>query len=198
MGTLLESCDDRVLFHGKRFKVDTAYDTVLLVQRLYGEDSLEAGDKVEGALRLMTRNSWKLWRLTLMEKVKLLEKITEEKIQLPKRPQIGPPKRLMDFELDGDYIYASFRQAYGMDLYKERGKLQWRKFCQLLEELPEKTKMREVMRIRAMEVPEPTRYNQKERQNILQLKSYYALPVKGRGGQRGLDMLFSALERMAG
>ena len=53
------------------------------------------------------------------------------------------------------------------------------------------------MRIRAMDVPEPTKYNQKERQNIMELKAYYALPIKGVGGQKGLDMLFSTLEEMA-
>ncbi len=198
MGTLLENCSDKILFQGRKFRVDTAFDTVLLLQRLYEEEKLEVVDKVEGALRLLTKNPWKLRSLSALEKVRLLEQITAEKIRLPKRPQIGPPKKLLDFELDGEYIYASFRQAYGMDLYQERGKLPWRRFCQLLEGLPEKTKMREVMRIRAMEVPEPTRYNRKERQNIMQLKSYYALPVKGHGGQKGLDMLFSTLERMAG
>ena len=104
----------------------------------------------------------------------------------------------MDFEADSDYIYASFKQAYGMDLIRERGKLGWRNFCELLDGLPDKTKLKEVMRIRAMEVPEPTKYNQKERQNIMELKAYYALPVKNTNSGNGLDMLFTTLERMAG
>ncbi len=198
MGTLLEDVGNIVVFHGKRYRVDTAYDTVLLLQKLYGEKRLGAADKVAAALKLLVKNHWKVRLLSKMEQVRLLERITQEKIQLPRRPQVGPARKLLDFELDGDYIYASFRQAYGMDLHQERGRLQWRSFCQLLDGLPEKTKLREVMRIRAMDIPEPTRYNQKERQNIMQLKAYYALPVKGHGGQKGLDMLFSALERMAG
>ena len=84
-----------------------------------------------------------------------------------------------------------------MELIKERGKLQWKNFCKLLDGLPDKTKLKEVMRIRAMEVPEPTKYNQKERQNIMELKAYYALPVKRTEGGNGLDVLFSTLERMA-
>ena len=104
----------------------------------------------------------------------------------------------MDFEADSDYIYASFKQAYGMDLIKERGKLEWKNFCKLLDGLPDKTKFKEVMRIRAMDVPEPTKYNQKERQNIMELKAYYALPVKGTSRGNGLDMLFATLEGMAG
>ncbi len=53
------------------------------------------------------------------------------------------------------------------------------------------------MRIRAMELPEPTRTNRKEIQNILRLKSYYALPVSGGGGKDGLNLLFETLEKGA-
>lgn len=197
MGALLDYSGDVVTYKGKRYRVDTAYDTVLLVQNLYAEDSLEAADKVLQALRMLTKCPFKVWLLTDMEKVELLEEITRQKIQLPTRPQVGPQRKLMDFEADSDYIYASFKQAYDMDLIKERGRLQWRRFCELLDGLPDNTKLKEVMRIRAMDVPEPTRYNWKERQNIMQLKAYYALPVKGCGGQKGLNRLFATLERMA-
>lgn len=197
METLLDYSCNSVEYKGKRYHVNVAFDTVLLIQKMYEEEILDASDKISQALKMLTRNRFKVWLLSDMEKAELLEKITREKIQLPKRPQVGPPRKLMDFEADGDYIYASFKQAYGMDLIRERGRLSWRRFCELLDGLPEKTKLKEVMRIRAMDIPEPTKYNQKERQNIMQLKAYYALPVKGNGGQNGLDMLFSTLERMA-
>ncbi len=197
MQTLLDYSPDTVEFIGRKYRVNTAYDTILLLQRLYREDILDAGEKIAQALRMIVKSRFKVWLLTDVEKAELLETITKEKIQLPSRPQIGPPRKLMDFEVDGEYIYASFRQAYGMDLVQERGKLSWRRFCELLDSLPEKTKLREVMRIRAMDVPDPTRYNQKERKNIMDLKAYYALPISGVGGQAGLDALFSTLESVA-
>lgn len=198
MGILLDYSKNTVIFKGKKYRVNVAFDNVLLVYKLYGEETLEPSDKIIQALKILTRNSFKVWLLSDMDKIELLDLITKEKINLPKRPQIGQPKKLIDFEADSDYIYASFKQAYGMDLIKERGKLGWENFCKLLDGLPDKTKLKEVMRIRAMDVPEPTKYNQKERQNIMELKAYYALPVKGVNGEKGLDMLFSALERMAG
>lgn len=197
MGVLLDYSGENVEYKGKTYRTNTSYDTVLLLQRLYDEENLDPGDKINQALKMITRNPFKVWLLTDMEKAELLKKITEEKINLPPRPKVGKQEKLIDFEADSEYIYASFQQAYGIDLLKERGKLQWKRFCELLDGLPEKTKLREVMRIRAMEVPEPTRYNQKERQNIMELKSYYALPVKGIGGQKGLNMLFSTLKEMA-
>lgn len=197
MGILLDYSKDVVIFKGKRYRVNTAFDTVLLVYKLYEEEILDASDKINQSLKMLTRNPFKIWLLPDEDKVGLLDQIMNERIKLPKRPQIGPPRKLMDFEADSDYIYASFKQAYGMDLVEERGKLQWKNFCKLLDGLPDKTKLKEVMRIRAMDVPEPTKYNQKERQNIMELKTYYALPVRGTKGGNGLDMLFSTLERMA-
>ena len=53
------------------------------------------------------------------------------------------------------------------------------------------------MRIRQMPVPEYNGKNSKEIQEINEMKSYYALPVEGGGGQSGLDLLFHTLEGMA-
>lgn len=193
----MQNCRERVVYKGKKYRVSTAFDTVLLLQELYAEQDLEAGDKITQALRMLVRSRFRLWLLSDMEKAELLEVITREKISLPQRPRVRKQQRLMDFDADREYIYASFKQVYHMDLYEERGRLSWKRFCELLDGLPDKTKLRQVMQIRAMDIPEPTRYNQKERQNIMELKAYYALPAKGGGGQKGLDMLFNALEGVA-
>ena len=88
-------------------------------------------------------------------------------------------------------------QEYRLDLIDMQGKLPWRKFIDLFDGLSEDTKIRRVMRIRSMDIPEYTGKNQKQIQDIMELKSYYALPVRGGGGQKGLDALFSSLEGMA-
>ena len=88
-------------------------------------------------------------------------------------------------------------EDYGIDLIEQRGKLHWKKFLALFQGLSEKTKIREVMKIRSMEIPQLNRHNRKEIQSIMELKSYYALPVQGIGGKQGLDLLFSTLEGMA-
>lgn len=196
MGVLLDYSKDVVFFKGKKYRVNTPFDIVLLVYKLYEEPLLDASDKVRQTLRMLTKDPFKVWLLSEIEKVELLDEIMKSKIELPQRPKVGSSKKLMDFESDSDYIYASFRQAYGIDLVNERGKLPWKRFCELLDGLPDKTKLKEVMKIRAMDVPEPTKYNQKERQNIIELKSYYALPIKNREEKNELDKLFVTLERM--
>lgn len=98
---------------------------------------------------------------------------------------------------DGDYIYASFMQAYKIDLIEEQGRLPWKKFLYLFNGLPADTKIKQIMRIRQMPVPEYNGKNSKEIQEINEMKSYYTLPVEGGGGQSGLDLLFHTLEGMA-
>lgn len=110
---------------------------------------------------------------------------------------MGKQQKLFDFEEDGEYIYASFMQDYGIDLVDMQGKLPWQRFIALFQGLSDNTKIKEVMRIRGMEIPEPTKTNRKEIQNLMELKTYYALGYKEDNGKEGLERLFATLEGMA-
>lgn len=55
--------------------------------------------------------------------------------------------QLMDFEQDSGRIYASFLQAYNIDLFEVE--LHWHKFLILLQNLPEWTTLSKVISIRA-------------------------------------------------
>lgn len=196
MGLLIDPWDETITFNGRRYHVSAAFDTVLAVQQLYKDELLTDMDKVTQALRMLVRERIRVWCLPDAQKAELLQEVVKQHIELPKRPPSRKQTKLVDFDLDGDYIYASFRQAYGIDLINEQGRLCWKRFIMLFQGLPENTKIREVMKIRGMDLPEPTKYNQKERQSLMELKSYYALPVAG-GGQQGLDALFASLEARA-
>lgn len=195
MGFLTDYEDGEVEFQGKRYLVDLAYDTVLNVQRMYREKLLDNEDLILESLRLFHIPEKVIEKLTWQERYDLLEKIAGEKIAIRKRPQIGRQQRLFDFEDDGEYIYASFLQAYGLDLIEQQGRLPWQNFIALFQGLPEKTKIREVMKIRGMDIPEYNGRNQKEIQQIVELKTYYALGYYEENGADGLDRLFNALER---
>lgn len=177
--------------------VNPSFDTVLKIQMLYKEKNTDY-EKVEIALSMLIKNKWNLRLYNPAEKIQLLEEIYKQCINIKKRPQIKRATLpVLDFEEDGDYIYASFMQEYGIDLIDQQGKLSWKKFMWLLNGLGSDTKIKQVMHIREMEIPQFNGKNQKQIQEIQELKSYYALPVKGGGGQGGLDLLFSTLEGMA-
>ena len=180
-----------------KVKVNPAFDTVLEIQKLYQEKEITDLEKVNQALHMLVENEKVLNLLTILEKKKLLEVITQKHISIKKRHQPkanGAP--VLDFEEDGDYIFASFMQDYQIDLIKEQGRLPWKKFMYLFNGLSEQTKIRQVMRIRSTDIPHYNGKNGKQIQEIQDLKSYYALPVKGNGGKNGLDLLFSTLDGM--
>lgn len=198
MGVLTDIPCNKVITDKSKFVINPAYDTVLEVQKLYKEDTLTGFEKIDQALKMLVRNKWNLRLLNPEEKQKLLSVITQRYVEVEKRPQIKKsPFPVLDFEKDGDYIYASFMQAYKIDLIEEQGRLPWKKFLYLFNGLPADTKIKQIMRIRQMPVPEYNGKNSKEIQEINEMKSYYTLPVEGGGGQSGLDLLFHTLEGMA-
>lgn len=79
-----------------------------------------------------------------------------------------------DIRYDGDYIYASFLQAYGIDLFDMQGVLHWRKFNALLSGLPEGTKLMEVIKIRKWKPQKGDSSEYKE--EMRRLQKDYALP----------------------
>lgn len=198
MGVLTEIPDSCVYTAKGRFDVNPAFDIVLEIQSLYREEGLTDYEKVSQALRMLVKNKWNLNFLNSREKAELLNEIARRFIHVKKRPQMKKnPLPVFDFEEDGDYIYASFMQDYHIDLIDEQGRLPWKKFLYLFNGLSSETKIKQVMRIRDMDTPEFNGKNWKQIQEINELKSYYALPVRGGGGQSGLDRLFCALEGLA-
>lgn len=81
-----------------------------------------------------------------------------------------------DIRYDGDYIYASFLQAYSIDLFDVQGKLHWKKFNALLSGLPEGTKFMEVIKIRKWKPQKGDSAEYKE--EMRRLQKDYALPYE--------------------
>lgn len=79
-----------------------------------------------------------------------------------------------DIRYDGDYIYSSFLQAYGIDLFDVQGELHWKKFNALLSGLPEGTKFMEVVKIRKWKAQKGDSSEYKE--EMRRLQKDYALP----------------------
>jgi len=188
-----------LLYRGKRFRIDDSYSTVLCLYRAYEEETLTDMEKIEIAASLLIKNH-RLYVYAMPDawKAELVELILKEYVELPKKPPVRVHTgQSLDFWKDKEYILSSFQKDYGIDLIKQQGKMPWKEFIALFQGLSEDTKIREVMRIRTMEIPKYNGHNGKEIQDITELKSYYMLPVKGGGGKQGLDRLFDTLEVQA-
>ncbi len=197
MGFLTDYEDNLVICRGREYRLDLSYDAVLNVQRMFREKLLDNADMLVEALKILGLSDADIRKLSWNERSELFEKICEEKIAIRPRPKVGKQQKLFDFEDDGEYIYASFMQDYGIDLIDQQGKLPWQRFIALFQGLSDKTKIKEIMRIRGMDLPAPNRTNQKEIQEIAEMKAYYALGYREDNSKDGLDRLFLTLEGMA-
>ncbi|WP_455046632.1 Gp15 family bacteriophage protein [Mogibacterium timidum] len=75
---------------------------------------------------------------------------------------------VMDFDKDANLIYASFLQAYGIDLYDvEPEGLHWYKFRALLQGIPPDTQLSRLIEIRAYDGDDP---------DYKKLRDKFALP----------------------
>lgn len=104
-------------------------------------------------------------------------------------------RRLTSFEQDADLIRAAFRQAYGIDLYRDR--LHWLEFSALLAALPEGSRYSDVLGIRARPMPAATKYNQQEREWLAKAKAAVALELddkqRAQAYEQGVKALFAGL-----
>jgi len=188
-------------FHDTSIPVSVPFDAVLRFYDLQNED-IDGQDKIDIALEMFIPERWFQWvrRLSPAERDELLKLIYANFILIESK-KASSDDRLCDFAQDATFIYSSFLMDYGIDLIEQQGILDWRKFIALFQGLSERTKIREVMSIRARKIPAPTKYNADEIKALAELKAYYALTLsekeKKANFQSGLDRLGANLEGMA-
>ncbi|MBQ7003371.1 MAG: hypothetical protein IJN57_05320 [Oscillospiraceae bacterium] len=192
MFDLTRPLPDSIVFEGKRWRLRLAFNTVLEVLALLKDPVLFDREKQTLALAMLCRDK--------NPPPDLLSAIFDECISFTKKTE-HQGLRCVDFLQDGAYIYASFMADYGIDLTTERDNLHWWQFMALFQGLSEKTKMREVMRIRREPIPHANKHNGEYIANLIALKQYYALDIsqeeREQNFRRGLAGLADALKARA-
>ena len=110
----------------------------------------------------------------------------------PNYPQSDQSVRSIDYIQDGEYIYASFMAAYGIDLTAVDD-MHWWKFKALLQGLPKETKMSEIIGYRTYKhtSKKPEQLYQEERRA-------WTLPVDEEAVQEARDVAAMLWERQNG
>jgi hypothetical protein len=182
---------------GRRLHLNLAFDVVLRVTDLQSDEQEMDINKIDVGLQLLVCNYKTIRDLSITQKQTILNTIFDKFIDMHLKPWTGDGKRTTDFQQDAIYIYSAFMMDYGIDLYREQGRLDWRKFIALFLGLSAKTKIREIQAIRASKVPAPTKYNADEIRALREQKQYYALELTKEEAQnnvqQGLARLFGAL-----
>ena len=173
---------------GKFYKLDFDFRKVFQMIEILDRDDMLPEAKAYKALCCLCKRPKNVFKV--LECVKGL---------LFKAPRKTGGQKVTDFEQDSALIRAAFRQAYGIDLYRDR--LHWIEFTELMNALPEGSRYAEVIGIRARPMPEPTQWNKKEREWLMQAKADVALELSedeiAEEYKRGVANLASLLKSMA-
>lgn len=143
---------------GRFYKMDFDFRNVLrMIEVLDRDDMMPEARAYKALLCLQKRPK---------NAVKVIEAV---KGLLFTAPRKKGGQKVTDFVQDAGLIRAAFRQAYGIDLYRE--KLHWLEFTELLNAIPEGSRYSEVVGIRARPMPPATKWNQHEREWLMKAKA---------------------------
>ena len=162
---LTERLPDAVTVNGKRFRCDFDFRNVLNMMEVLENKKIIYEARKYVALKCVMRR-------VPRDANAALKAVAETLFKREEGPKNGK-KPVISFRQDADMIRAAFLQAYGIDLWTAR--LHYLRFTELLSNLPENCRYSEVINIRAREIPAPTKYNAKERENLMRLKIQYAI-----------------------
>lgn len=174
--------DDSIKIDGKSYDLDLSFDNVLRLIDMLNNDELTDITQIETGLYMLLGEELDY---PIDKKEEIFHQIFHETIgkeaedNLPIDIEGNPmpqqkEEKVYSIKQDAPYIYASFYQDYGIDLFEMQGKLHWEKFKALLSGLRQDTKFKEILNIRTMELP-TGKGTEKQRKNIKELKEYYRL-----------------------
>lgn len=166
MLNLFEHLPDWIIIDGKRYRLNLDFRNVLRMMEVMSRNDLLAEARNYRALKCVMRRVPKDITQAMKAVNQLLFPKTESK---PSKP--GPA--VTDYKQDADLIRAAFLQSYGINLWRD--KLHWFEFTALLQNLPDGSRYTDIIGIRSRPMPEPTKFNAKEREWLAEAKARYAL-----------------------
>ncbi len=168
---LQDQLPEGVTVNGKFYRLDFDFRNVLRMMEILQDDNLMPKAREYNALKCLTKRPRNVSAVLLAVKALLFsKKPTEDR------------KKITDFRQDAGLIRAAFRQAYGIDLYRD--KLHWIEFSELLNAIPEGNRYSEVIGIRVRPMPKATKYNAEERAWLMKAKADVALEMTEEERQR--------------
>ena len=157
-------CRKTVEIDGNEYQINNSHKTYIIALKIIRSDKIFDEDKVEAVLPILYAEP--IPEGLKQEAVLAFFGAFSDGSNRTVRPSF-------DVVADLDYIYAGFLQSYGIDL--DGDDLSIEKFIALLKGLPSDTRLADIIKIRTMEIPKPTKYNAKQIADIMRMKHEFAL-----------------------
>ena len=181
---LQDRLPDGVTVDGKFYRLDFDFRNVLRMMDELDRDDLMPEARSYNALRCLTKRPRNVQKVLAAVKALLFEEKPRKDAQ-----------KVTDFTQDAGLIRSAFRQAYGIDLFRDR--LHWMEFSELLNAIPEGNRYADVVGIRARPMPAATKWNAEERKWLMQAKAEVALHLsekeQARKYQEDVSKIFAGL-----
>lgn len=195
---ILDELETELTTKGRLFlKLDLSFDNVIQFYLMMDDEELSDLEKVTIGLELLVDNFnliedlppndlYDIWmeivEKFLKDKDKKEEDDEEEKVRKEAEKNNkdfdqneSEEKKAFDFEVDGERIFASFMMDYKIDLFEQKGKMDFRKFMALLKGLSAESPLMKVIEIRTRKIPKRTKYNGEQVDEMRKLKKKYAI-----------------------
>ena len=183
MFTLNNKLETEVAINDKVYPVNMAFNNVMDFLEIVDNPELNDLEKAQGGIYQLLGEIPKLANPELFKAfheivIHFIQTGTKKEMPLGLDGNPMPVKKqapIYDLKADAQYIYNSFRQAYGINLFEEQGKLDWREFMSLLRGLPEETEYKKVIDIRTKPYYKGKGMTEANRK-LREAKRHYALP----------------------
>lgn len=185
--SLYERPQNFVVVNGKKYNLSMYFNRVLFVLcKVYPSPDITPEDKAAAMLNLLVSSKHKF-------SIELFDAVTN---LISSRSETN--EKFFDFEQDADIIFASFMQAYSIDLNEQHDKMQWKTFLALLQGLPKSTPFSQTIELRAKPIPARTKENANQIAALQKAKAKVALKLSEQEKTdklaKGFNELFDALK----
>ena len=173
--TLYKAPSNKIIYDGEEYDFFPYWNRVLIIsEEVIPSKSLSEEEKARIIVESVSNAPFKLG---------VYETILHELFPKRKRTNKKPD---FSFSQDADLIYSGFLQTYGINLYDEINKMDWRIFLALLRGLPESTEFSRIIKLRKQPIPKASKYNQQYINLLIEAKMSVALKEPEEDAKRRL------------
>lgn len=168
---IYDAYPETVSVDGKTYKLNLAYDRVLMALDLQEDNALTPADRLETQCALLV-DGYRLGSMSVGEQQRILCAIFE---MFPKPdPEEKSGERYIDFHQDAAKIRSAFFRI-GIDLLKD--KIHIFQFLELLADLPSDTALMRTIEIRQKPIPKPNKDNAEQIAALQKAKARVAIKM---------------------